>query len=60
MTELVADNHWGFLIAIQEDILLSRWRLFELNRRGLKIDLLLHTLPDASPNSRIFNPTLGS
>jgi hypothetical protein len=29
------------MIAIQEDILQSQWLLFELNRRGFRLDLLL-------------------
>jgi hypothetical protein len=32
------------MIAIQEDILQSRWQLFELNRRGFRLDLLLQVL----------------
>jgi hypothetical protein len=29
------------MIVIQEDILQSRWKLVELNRRGFRLDLLL-------------------
>jgi hypothetical protein len=32
------------MITIQEDILQSRWQLFELNRRGFRLDLLLQVL----------------
>jgi hypothetical protein len=32
------------MITIQEDILQSQWQLFELNRRGFRLDLLLQVL----------------
>jgi hypothetical protein len=32
------------MIVIQEDILQSLWQLFELNRRGFRLDLLLQVL----------------
>jgi hypothetical protein len=32
------------MIAIQKDILQSWWQLFEFNRRGFKLDLLLQVL----------------
>jgi hypothetical protein len=32
------------MITIQEDILQSGWQLFELNRRGFRLDLLLQVL----------------
>jgi hypothetical protein len=32
------------MITIQEDILQSRWQLFEVNRRGFRLDLLLQVL----------------
>jgi hypothetical protein len=32
------------MIAIQKDILQSQWQLFELNRRGFRIDLLFQVL----------------
>jgi hypothetical protein len=32
------------MITIQEYILQSRWQLFELNRRGFRLELLLQVL----------------
>jgi hypothetical protein len=32
------------MVAIQKDILQSRWQLFELNMRGFRLDFLLQVL----------------